>query len=359
MEHLCRWLKVKIDYGPADHPRGQGSVERVGAWILDVLSELCKAWPTRWDEYVALACWIKRTMPDPSLPSAMTPFQLLFGRSPRTSLDMLVPQMDDTEATGSLENFIEGRRHNLREVREELERMRDGREKARQHHNAAIQRPSAGTRVAKGDLVLARESDSSIHRQGRGPKLIHEKWTGPWKVMGVVLEGLSVVIEMEGRATRSRTVSTASLKPFYTRPSDLRHPMEDEFAQLAWGADLGLGGLSTTAAPMYTLLDRRRVVSATGVARWEYRGRYLDGVASDWVSEAESLDSFTPLQLDTFHALWNLYDPSNERSRPPTPDKGAKRRPALTKSEALRRFPIGTRAARRRQGGHGPARASI
>ena len=132
--------------------------------------------------------------------------------------------------------------------------MRNGREKARQHHNAAIQRPSAGTRIAKGDLVLARESDSSIHRQGRRPKLIHEKWTGPWKVMGVVLEGLSVVIEMEGRATRSRTVSTASLKPFYTRPSDLRHPMEDKFAQLAWGADLELGGLSTTAAPMYLSL---------------------------------------------------------------------------------------------------------
>ena len=126
---------------------------------------------------------------------------------------MLVPQMDDTEATESPENFIEGRRHNLREVREELERMRDGREKARQHDNAAIQRPSAGTRIAKGDLVLARESDSSIHRQGRRPKLIHEKWTGPWKVIGVVLEGLSVVIEMEGRATRSRTCL------LYTSPS--------------------------------------------------------------------------------------------------------------------------------------------
>ena len=357
MEHLCRWLKVKIDYGPADHPRGQGSVERVGAWILDVLSELCKAWPTRWDEYVALACWIKRTLPDPSLPSAMTPFQLLFGRSPRTSLDMLVPQMDDTEATEGLENFIEGRRHNLREVREALERMREAREKARQYHNAAIQRPSMGTRVAKGDLVLARESDSSLHRQGRGPKLVHEKWTGPWKVVEVVLEGLSVVIEMEGRAVRSRTVSTASLKPFYTRPSDLRHPMEDEFAQLAWGADLGLGEPSTTAAPMYTLLDRRRVVSATGVVRWEYRGRYLDGVASDWVSETESLDSFTPLQLDTFHALWNLYDPSSERSRPLAPDGGAKKRPALSRSEALRRFPIGTRVEKPLgDGGGGAAR---
>ena len=55
-----------------------------------------------------------------------------------------------------------------------------------------------------------------------------------------------------GRASgRARTAYTASLKPFYTRPSDLRHPMEDEFAQLAWGADLGLGGLSTTCL-LYT-----------------------------------------------------------------------------------------------------------
>ena len=74
-------------------------------------------------------------------------------------------------------------------------------------------------------------------------------------------------------------------------------------------------------------------------------------MASDWVSEAESLDSFTTLQLDTFHALWNLYNPSNERSRPPTPDKGAKKRPALTRSEALRRFPIGTRVIRPLGGG--------
>ena len=101
-----------------------------------------------------------------------------------------------------------------------------------------------------GDLVLARESDSSLHRQGMGPKLVHEKWTGPWKVVEVVVEGLSVVIEMEGRATRSRTVSAALLRPFYTRRSDLRHPMEDKFAQRAWGADLELGGCSTTAVSM-------------------------------------------------------------------------------------------------------------
>ena len=148
------------------------------------------------------------------------------------------------------------------------------------------------------------------------PKLVHDKWTGPWKVVDVVFEGLSVVIEMEGRATCSRTASTASLKPFYPRPSDFRHPMEDEFAQVAWGADLRLGGHSTTAAPTYTLLDRRWVVRSAGAARWEYRSRYLDGVASDWVSETEALGSFTPLQLDMCHVLWNLYDPSSDGNRP-------------------------------------------
>ena len=72
---------------------------------------------------------------------------------------------------------------------------------------------------------------------------------------------------------------------------------------MAWGVDLGLGGPSTVAAPMYSLLDRRRVVSATGVARWEYRNRYLGGVASNWVSEVESLNDFTALQLDASHAV--------------------------------------------------------
>ena len=94
----------------------------------------------------------------------------------------------------------------------------------------------------KGGIILARKSDSSRHRHGMGLKLVHEKWTGSWRVVEVVIEGLNVVIEMEGRATRSRTDHSPSLKPFYTRPSDIRHPMEETFAQMAWGANLGSEG---------------------------------------------------------------------------------------------------------------------
>ena len=147
--------------------------------MQDVLSELCKAWETRWNEYVAAACWIKRTTPDPALPSAMTPFQLLFGRSPRTTLDMLIPQMNDTEAIGGLSNFIENCRRNMRDAAVAPREIHDYMEASRQRPNARISRSSPSVNVSGGDLVLARESDSWLFGQGVGPKFVHEKWTGP------------------------------------------------------------------------------------------------------------------------------------------------------------------------------------
>ena len=42
VKHLCKWLNVTIDYGPTDHPRAQGAVERLGGWIHETLKELCK-----------------------------------------------------------------------------------------------------------------------------------------------------------------------------------------------------------------------------------------------------------------------------------------------------------------------------
>ena len=83
-------------------------------------------------------------MPDPSLPGNMSPFEILFGRKPRTSLDTLVPQMDDSEATGGLDGFIEQRRQVLREVRQVLEKKHENRIATREKVNAGIAKPLAG-----------------------------------------------------------------------------------------------------------------------------------------------------------------------------------------------------------------------
>ena len=40
--HLYKWLNATIDYGPSDHPRAEGVVERLGRWVYETLMELCK-----------------------------------------------------------------------------------------------------------------------------------------------------------------------------------------------------------------------------------------------------------------------------------------------------------------------------
>ena len=47
MQHLCKWSNATIAYGPADHPRAQGTVERLGGWVHEALKELYKTWPRR------------------------------------------------------------------------------------------------------------------------------------------------------------------------------------------------------------------------------------------------------------------------------------------------------------------------
>ena len=155
-----------------------------------------------------------------------------------------------------------------------LEKRHSDRARARQRVNDTIARQSPGSTAAPGDLVLVRESVSNIQRNGLGGKLEHERWTGPWKVTNILQKGLVVEVEMEGRKLRSRRVSPSGIKPFHVRPPDLRHPFADEFAQYAWPADYGLASSSVAATPLYTLSDRRVIVTESGSKKWEYRGRY-------------------------------------------------------------------------------------
>ena len=67
VQHLCKWLNVTIVYGPTDHPKAQGAVERLAGWIHENLVELCKSWPQRWVQYVQSTLWLHRTTPDPRL----------------------------------------------------------------------------------------------------------------------------------------------------------------------------------------------------------------------------------------------------------------------------------------------------
>ena len=339
--HLCRWLHADIVFGPADHPRGQRAVERLRGWLQEFLAELCRSWPERWDEYVLPTIWIKRTLPDVSLPSNMTPFELLFGRKPRTPLDSLVPLSAETEQSGGLDNFVERREQNLREVRLALEKQHNLRVTARARANASISRPSAGVALEKGSLVLVRESESSRHRDNRGRKLKHDHYTGLWRVTEVLQTGLSMQVTMRGRKQRTRNnVSTADIKPYYLRPLSLRHSLADEFAQYASGSGFRRALEAVNSSHFDSLVSCRRTNPPSGSAinRWEYKGRSNDWVESGWLYENEMLQSFTPLQLDSFIALWHLYNPQPASDSVPV---SVKPRTPLSRRQALTLFPRG------------------
>lgn len=148
----------------------------------------------------------------------MTPFELLFARPPRTSLDSLVPTAEAADAAGGLDNFVERKKQNMLEVRLALEKSHDLRVSARARANQTIERSSAGVAVKKGNMVLVRETTSTRHRDSRGRKLQHDVYTGPWEVKGVSLTAISVNTEMQGRKRRKRLVSTSDVKRFHLRP---------------------------------------------------------------------------------------------------------------------------------------------
>ena len=202
-----------------------------------------------------------------------------------------------------LDNFVETRRQHLREVRLVLEKRPLSRAQARQRANDAIVSQLPGSVSVPGDLVLVRESDSTIHRRGLGGKPQHERWTGPWRVTNIIQKGLLVKVVIEGRNLRSRRVFPSGIKTFHVRPPNLRHPFADKFAQYVWPADCGLTAPSVAATPLYTLFARQEIVPESGSKKWEYRGRNQDGRESGWLPEIEIFGSFTRLQLDVFYAL--------------------------------------------------------
>ena len=214
--------------------------------------------------------------------------------------------------------------------------------KQRERHNAKIARESPGAKAQVGDLVLVHETPVSLYRDSLHPKLAHDHFTGPWKVINVLLDRLCFTVQLNGRRVRQRRVVAADIKPFHQRPDHLRLAFEDEFSHLVWSADLGLADASVAAVPLYTLIDRR-VGKGTGGASawtWEYRGRYQDGAQSDWITEDEARDSFSPLQLDVFHALWEFHNPGAAPRPPGEPSRGA--REVDSRERALEIFPIGT-----------------
>ena len=188
---------------------------------------------------------------------------------------------------------------------------------------------------------MVKEADPALHNDCVHVKLTPERWTGPWTVTAGIAPGLCYRVTLQGRQKRVRRAAASHIKPHHLRPPVLRHDFGDEYAHFTWGPDLGLGAASTLASPLYTLVDHCTIQLLNGFWEGRYRGRYLNGALSGFITESEWLDSFSPAPLDVFHALWELYQPSRHRPQPAAKPTSSERLPA-NRTHALLEVPIGT-----------------
>ena len=204
----------------------------------------------------------------------------------------------------------------MQEVCKDLQHRHEQRRLRREHQNAGIRRTSTGTRTKQGDLVLVKKANSALHNESIHVKLTHDRWTKPWIVTAVTTSGLCYRVTPQGRRQRVRRAAASQIKPYHLRPPPLRHDLGDEYAHFVWSPDLGLAAASTLASSIYTLVDTCPIQLPNGSREGRYRGCYLNGSLSGFITESECLDSFSPLQLDVFHALWELYQPPLHTPRP-------------------------------------------
>ena len=109
--------------------------------------------------------------------------------------------------------------------------------------------------------MLVRESESSRHRDNKGRKLQHDRYTGLWRITKILQTTI------RGRKQRTRNVSTADVKPYHLRPLTLRDSLADEFAQYAWGPGFKLRLETVKTSTFDSLVSCRRVTSPSGTAR--------------------------------------------------------------------------------------------
>ena len=112
------------------------------------------------------------------------------GKSPRNLPRLVMLKSSATDRSGGLDNFVESRRQNFREIRQALEKRHQNKVNARLKANNKITRELEGTVAQSGDIILVKEPRSNVERNGSGGKLEHERWTGPWKLIKVLKRGL-------------------------------------------------------------------------------------------------------------------------------------------------------------------------
>ena len=222
IQHLCSLMNIQKTRTSPYHPSANGQCERYNKTLIEMLSLQVNENQTDWDKWVPLMLFAYNSTQHCS--TNFTPFQLHIGRQPKTPFDTLAETLIDTNKKSAHDY--------LSEVKKKMTQMYKI-----THGNlgrAMVKRKGYSDRRAnfihyeKGDKVLLRQFTC---KPGLKPKLLRERWTGPWTIDQVRGPVNFRITRKVGKKKHRVLVHHDRLKRFHERPNYLienTHPKPQE-----------------------------------------------------------------------------------------------------------------------------------
>ena len=214
IQHLCRRLGIEKTRTSGYHPAGNGGVERYNKTLVERLSlMLQREDQTDWERQIPQALFDYHNAVHSS--TGMTPAQLHFGRPLRSPFESLALTPVGAKSSSARKYFTALQKRIVKQQGQAQHKlMQSMADRKRMHDRKLHYSP-----FAKGDLVMCRNFTCG---KGLKPKLLKERWTGPWKIIQVRGPVNYRITRKFGRKTQRVLVHHDRLKYFHERPPRLQ-----------------------------------------------------------------------------------------------------------------------------------------
>ena len=198
MEGLCKKFEIKHNLSTSYHPQTNGLVERFNKTLCESLAKLQE--DKQWDDKIPSVLFAYRNKTHSS--TKTKPFYLVYGREANFIEEA-------TQTTERLNEIIEELPFQRNIAREEILRSQT---KQKEYHDSKNKRKEE---YKIGDEVLKYNAAQQNSKSGK----LDDKWSGPYLIHEILLNGSYKLKELDGKILRNPT-NGELLKKYFARKLD-------------------------------------------------------------------------------------------------------------------------------------------